>query len=162
MIEPVPSESCLPLLIHVRGTALHVPVPSQRGAVTGLGDVMTIVQPRQCPPPEPTGCARHDAVVAMLHQLESTYTLETGWDGRYDDTYGNGEMLSYRRIQLSGNIPQPIIIFCEDEARSYCYISADGMSCSVYDETVFSDALAALEAGRESFASIQDTRSSAG
>ena len=123
---------------------------------------MTIVEPRQCPPPEPTGCVRSDAVAAMLHQLESTYNWETGWNGRYEDTYGNGEMLSYRRIQLSGDIPQAILIFCEDGARSYCYVSAGDMSCSVYTEADFSDALAALEAGRESVAMMQESRSSAG
>ena len=115
---------------------------------------MTIVQPLLVEPPEPTGCVRHDAVLAMLHKLESTYAWETGWDGRYEDTYGNGEMLSYRRIQLPGDIPQAVFIFCEDEDRSYCYITADGMSCSIYDQAVFSDALAALEDGRESFALI--------
>lgn len=116
---------------------------------------MTIVQARPCAPPEPTGCARHDAVVAMLHQLESTYTWETEWDGRYEDTYHNGEMLSYRRIELSGDIPQAIFIFCEDGNNSYCYISADGLSFSVHNESDYRDALAALEAGRESFASMQ-------
>ncbi len=38
LVEPVPSASSLPLHTHVRGTALHVPVPSQRGAVTGSGE----------------------------------------------------------------------------------------------------------------------------
>ena len=123
---------------------------------------MTIVQPLLTEPPEPTGCVHLDAVLAMLHKLESTYTWETGWDGRYEDTYGNGETLSYRRIQLSGDIPQAVFIFCEDGDRSYCYITVDGMSCSIYDQAVFSDALAALEDGRESFALILNPGAVAG
>ena len=41
MVDPVPSASFLRLHIHVRGTALHVPVPSQRGAATGPGEAIT-------------------------------------------------------------------------------------------------------------------------
>ena len=39
--DPGLSASCLLLLIHVRGTAFHVPVSAQRGAVTGPGEDVT-------------------------------------------------------------------------------------------------------------------------
>ena len=107
-------------------------------------------------PPEPSsGCARQDAVAAMLHHLETTYTWETEWDCRSEDTYiPGGEMLSYRRIQPSSDIGYVTLIFCEDMAQSYCYITAGEKSCSVFEKAKYDMVVAALEEGSKRFAAL--------
>ena len=123
---------------------------------------MPIYPPSKYDPPEPTtGCARHDAVASMLHHLETTHTWETEWDGRYEDTYCNGEMLSYRRIRPNGDIGYIVLIFCEDGANSYCYITADGKSCSVYQQEDYDAVMAAVVEGKESFAALLGNMQSA-
>ena len=112
------------------------------------------------PPPSPTGCAPHDAVVSMLHHLESTYRWETEWDDRHEDTYWDGEMTSYRRIVLPEVQPQLLppshqqgdakeesssstdnntatsnitiisFIFVEDQMHSYCFITSNKSTSS--------------------------------
>jgi hypothetical protein len=111
--------------------------------------------PRPHTPPEPTGCARSDAVVSMMHHLESTYEWQTGWDDRHEDTYCEGEMLSYRRIFYRGKKVAEFI-FCEDAAASYCYLTAGGNSVSVFTRAEYDEAISALEAGEfAAFAAVK-------
>ena len=98
------------------------------------------------PAPSKTGCARHDAVVSMLHHLESTYKWETGWDDRHEDTYWDGEMTSFRRIAVLGRVVS--FIFVEDQMRSYCYISDGGKLAKNYTATTkeqYDEIMTALE-----------------
>ena len=131
------------------------------------------------PPPSPTGCAPHDAVVSMLHHLESTYRWETEWDDRHEDTYWDGEMTSYRRIVLpqepqllppshqqgdakeessssssTGNTATSNIIsfiFVEDQMHSYCFITSNKStsSCTVTMKEKYDKIMAALEDGKD-------------
>lgn len=111
--------------------------------------------PRPRTPPEPTGCARSDAVVSMMHHLESTYEWQTGWDDRHEDTYYGGELLSHRRMILHGKKVADFI-FCEDGAASYCYLTAGGKSVTVLTRAEYDEAIAALET--EEFAAFADVK----
>ena len=105
------------------------------------------------PAPSKTGCARHDAVVSMLHHLESTYKWETGWDDRHEDTYWDGEMTSFRRIAVLGRVVS--FIFVEDQMHSYCYISdaggkhAKNNNYTATTKEQYDEIMAALEKGCE-------------
>ena len=104
-------------------------------------------------PPAPTGCARHDAVIAMLHHLESTYRWETEWDNLHEDTYWEGEMTSHRRIVLPRKDTcdenrMITFIFVEDKLASYCYLyTDDGEHCSLLTKEDYDVVMAALDAG---------------
>ena len=105
----------------------------------------------QCEPPKPTGCSRHDAVVSMMHHLESTYRYEVEWDDRHEDTYWDGEMTSHRRIVLPSNDDENrmiTFIFTEDKMASYCFLlTGDGESCTLLTKERYDEVMAALEAG---------------
>ena len=115
---------------------------------------MVLVNPSASPAPAPTGCARHDAVVTMLHHLESTYKWETSWDDRHEDMYWEGEMTSHRRIVLprkdTSSDENRIVtfIFVEDKKSSYCYLyTDDGEHCSLLTKEDYDEVMAALEEG---------------
>ncbi len=109
------------------------------------------VLPQQFDPPEPTGCAPHDAVCSMLHHLESTYEWETEWDDRSEDFYWDGEMVSYRRIFLPGGAGQATFVFKEDKMHSNCYIIAENTSYTAVTKEEYDRAIAALEEGTGCF-----------
>jgi hypothetical protein len=113
-----------------------------------------------CNPPAPTGCARHDAVGLMMHHLETTCAWETGWDDRSEDSYYNGEMLSYRRTVFPGN-NSVTFIFCEDKTQSYGYIMAEGKSCTVTEKSEYDDVMAALKRGAGCFTALMDSKKTA-
>ncbi len=74
-------------------------------------------------------------------------------------------MLSYRRIRPSASsdiIGYVVLIFCEDGENSYCYITADGKSCSVYQQEDYDAVvMAAVVEGKESFAALLENMQSA-
>jgi hypothetical protein len=96
----------------------------------------------------------------MLDHLETTYKWETGWDGRSEDSYHAGEMLSYRRtVFLGDNLAT--FIFCEDKAHSYCYIMAEGESCTVTEKSEYDEVMAAFEQGVGCFTALVDSKKTA-
>ena len=107
-------------------------------------------------PPEATGCARLDAVLDMMHHLETTYEWETGWNDCCEDTYSSGEMQSYRRIQHPTGDGLVTFIFTEDKEQSGCWISTEEGSCTVLTKERYDSAIAALESGRfQEFAQME-------